>query len=78
MPEEIKSEFKDDHDTLIALYVEFKQLRKDIKELNDNQSIKLSDHESRIRRLEYIGGLAIGAILVLEVLKDVIIKNIFQ
>lgn len=45
-------DFKNDHDALIALYLEVKNLRKDIQELKDNAQKTIDDHEKRIRLLE--------------------------
>jgi hypothetical protein len=55
-----------DHDLLIQLGVQIKQVRVDIKDLADGTSLKVSDHESRIRRLEMWGFMAIGALAFIE------------
>lgn len=68
-----------DHDLLIELRTEFKGMRDDIKELKDNLVSRVTvleeekapvkvtnDHEKRIRRLEYVVAVAIGAAMLLE------------
>ena len=49
-----------DHDLLITVHEQIKNVRQDIKELKTGTEGKLSDHESRIRRLELWGAIAIG------------------
>lgn len=47
-----KQEFKNDHDILIGIMVEVRQIKADIKDLKDGTSAKLSSHEVRIEELE--------------------------
>lgn len=49
-----------DHDLLITLHEQVKGIRADIQSLTDGTSIKIVDHELRIRRLEYALALAAG------------------
>lgn len=58
--------FSSDHDALVAMYVELRQLRRDIQDSNDTQKQKLIDHETRLRRIEYLGALAVGAMYAIE------------
>jgi hypothetical protein len=55
-----------DHDLLITLHEQIKQVRQDIQNLNDNTSAKVLDHELRIRRLELWGAIAVGAMYAIE------------
>lgn len=41
-----------DHDLLITLHEQIKNVRTDIKDLKDGTGSKLTDHEARIRVLE--------------------------
>lgn len=50
-----------DHDLLVTLHEQVKQIRIDIQNLNDNTAGKVLDHELRLRRLELWGAIAIGA-----------------
>jgi len=62
-----------DHDLLITLHEQVKAIRTDIKDLADGTSIKIVDHELRIRRLEYalalVSGLSIAAQFYFNYLK---------
>ena len=55
-----------DHDAIVTLVAEVKQLREDIKDLKDTTSQKVVDHETRLRRLELIGGIAVGLSYALQ------------
>ena len=55
-----------DHDLLISLHEQVKGIRDDIKDLTDGTSTKITDHELRIRRLEYALALAIGLSIALQ------------
>lgn len=55
-----------DHDLLIQLGEQIKQVRIDIKDLGDGTAAKVNDHESRIRRLEMWGFMAIGALAFIQ------------
>ena len=43
-----------DHDLLVTMHEQMKNVRADIKEIKDGTSIKLEDHETRLRSLEKI------------------------
>ena len=49
-----------DHDLLVTMHEQIKQVRVDIQDLKDGTSTKISDHELRIRRLELWSAIAIG------------------
>lgn len=49
-----------DHDLLVTMHEQIKGIKTDIKDLKDGTSIKLSDHEIRLRRIENWGSIAIG------------------
>lgn len=51
-----------DHDLLIALHEQVKQVRVDIADIKEGTTAKILDHEIRIRRLEQWGAIAIGAL----------------
>lgn len=55
-----------DHDAIVTLIAEVRQLQVDIKDLKDATSVKVTDHETRLRRLELWGGLAMGALYALN------------
>jgi len=55
-----------DHDLLITMHEQIKNLRQDIKELKDGHNEKLADHEVRLRRLELWGAIAMGALYAAE------------
>ena len=55
-----------DHDLLVTMHEQIKGIKIDIKDLKDGTSTKLSDHESRIRRLETWGFTSIGVLLALQ------------
>ncbi len=50
----------DDHDLLVTMHEQIKGIKTDIKELKDGTSVKIGDHELRLRRLELWGGIAVG------------------
>jgi hypothetical protein len=55
-----------DHDLLIRLTEQVRSMdAKLTAHLEDNGGI-LRDHETRIRRLELIGGIALGVVLLVE------------
>jgi hypothetical protein len=51
-----------DHDLLVTMHEQIKGIKNDIKDLKDGTSIKLGDHETRLRRLELWGFTAIGVL----------------
>ena len=55
-----------DHDLLVTMHEQIKQVRKDIQDLKDGTSAKILDHELRLRRLELWGGIAIGISYALQ------------
>ena len=55
-----------DHDLLIQLHEQIKQVRVDIKELSDGTSVRVLDHEQRLRRLEMWGSMAIGGLTLIQ------------
>lgn len=59
-----------DHDALVTLIAEVRQLQQDIRDLKDGTSVKVSDHETRLRRLELWGGMAIGALFILQIIGE--------
>lgn len=63
-----------DHDLLIELRTEVRGMRGDIKDLSDNSTLKIADHEVRLRRVEQWGAIAIGGLAVLEIVFKFFIK----
>jgi hypothetical protein len=57
---------REDRDLLVELRTEVAGIRVDIKDLKDGTTIKLTDHEMRLRRLELWGGIAIGLSFALQ------------
>lgn len=55
-----------DHDLLIELRTEMRSLKEEIKKMNDGTAQTVADHETRIRRLEAWGSIAIGALYVVN------------
>jgi len=55
-----------DHDLLVTMHEQVKNIRADIKELKEGTSEKLSDHEIRIRRLETWGAILVGVSYALQ------------
>lgn len=49
-----------DHDLLVTLHEQIKNVRDDIRDLKDDTKAKVTDHEMRIRRLELWGAIAVG------------------
>lgn len=49
-----------DHDLLVTMHEQIKGIKNDIKDLKDGTSMKLADHEARLRRLELWGAIALG------------------
>ena len=71
-----------DHDLLVTLNTEMKGLKVDIKNLRDEQVVKVSDHETRINTLEtsnirQVVALAVGT-LWLTALTIVLIYWMFK
>lgn len=56
------SENTSDHDLLIDLRAQVRELRDDIKRMNDGGNRVIADHETRIRLLEKYVWLAVGAL----------------
>lgn len=59
-------QYRDDHDLLVAMSEQIKQVRVDIQDLKDGTSTKIADHELRLRRLELWGAMAIGGAYAVE------------
>lgn len=55
-----------DHDLLVTMHEQIKGIKNDIKDLKDGHNEKLLDHETRLRRLELWGAIAIGFAYALE------------
>lgn len=55
-----------DHDLLVTMHEQIKQVRIDIQNLREGTNEKILDHETRIRRLENWGALALGGAYVLQ------------
>lgn len=63
-----------DHDLIIVLISEVKSLRLEIAEMKDSTKERVTDHETRIRRLEQWSFLAIGGAYVLQFVLKFLIK----
>lgn len=63
-----------DHDLIITIHEQIKNVRQDIKDLKDGTGEKLADHEMRLRRLELWGAIAIGVGYALQFYFNVIHK----
>ncbi len=57
-----------DHDAIVTLISEVRQVRIDIRDLKDGTSATVADHENRIRRIELWGALFIGGIYIINAL----------
>lgn len=75
MPNEEAHFTQQDRETLTTLKVKMdnvsdniSELKDDIKDLKSNFASKeeVADHEARLRRLEFWGGLAIGGLFVVQ------------
>ncbi len=55
-----------DHDLLVTMHEQIKQVRIDIKDLKDGTGEKLADHENRLRRLELWGAILVGISYALQ------------
>ena len=55
-----------DHDLIVAMHEQLKQVRIDIADLKDGTSNKIQDHEGRLRRIETWGWIAIGALYAIQ------------
>lgn len=63
-----------DHDLLIRLDTRMGDIRKDMREMKEGTSIKVQDHELRIRRLEQWVWLAVGGGFVLQGILYILLK----
>lgn len=83
----MENEHKSDHDLLIAVHENLKTaitnigaLTNKIEDFNNSYAKKaeidplIKDHESRLRRLEYIGAIAIGVLYVIQFLSSIATK----
>lgn len=59
-------EHQSDHDLLIRVDENVKNLITEIKDMKDGTSAQLLDHETRIRRLELWGAIALGLSYALQ------------
>lgn len=50
--ENLIEEYQNDHDLLIELRTEMRGMRLDVKNLNETTTIRVGDHETRLRLLE--------------------------
>lgn len=66
MEETIVDRRTTDHDLLVTMHEQLKQVRIDISNLSDGTGQKSLDHEMRIRRLESWGAIAIGLLYALQ------------
>lgn len=64
-----------DHDLLITMHEQIKGIKADIRDLKDGTSAKLADHETRLRRLELWGAIAVGFGYALQFYFNFIIKK---
>ena len=71
-----------DHDLLITVHEQIKNVRLDIKELKDGTGAKLADHETRIRKNEAAittiktwGAAGLVLITIIELILRFIYKN---
>ena len=55
-----------DHDLLVTMHEQIKNIRADIHELKEATASKLTDHEVRLRRLELWSAIAIGVLYALQ------------
>lgn len=55
-----------DHDLIITIHEQIKNVRSDIKDLKDGTEEKLADHEARLRRLELWCSIAIGFMYAIQ------------
>lgn len=59
---------QNDHDLLIRMDENVRNLRTDFTLLNGDITKRLDDHEARIRRMEKYVWLAIGALTIVQIL----------
>lgn len=64
-----------DHDNIVTLVSEVRQVRVDIKDLKDGTSATITDHETRLRSLEKWAWLAIGALYIINFLIGVYVAS---
>lgn len=62
-----------DHDLLVQLHEQVKQVRIDIQSLGTNNTSQINDHENRIRLLEafksvIFGGLILSNVVIVPIL----------
>lgn len=53
-----------DHDLLITIHEQVRNVRVDIQEMKNDNTSKIRDHENRIRRLELWGAMTVGGLYV--------------
>lgn len=64
-----------DHDNIVTLISEVRQVRVDIKDLKDGTAVTIADHETRLRSLEKWAWLAIGALYIINFLIGIYIAS---
>jgi hypothetical protein len=57
-----------DHDLLVTLHEQVKQIRTDIKEIKEGTADKINDHEHRLRFLEKYQARVVGALAIINIL----------
>ncbi len=55
-----------DHDLLITLNEQVKAIREDIRMMQIGTATQITDHEARLRRLEWAGAVAVGLSFALQ------------
>jgi hypothetical protein len=55
-----------DHDLLIELRTEFAGMRDDLKNMSIWVNKLIDDHEKRLRRLEWMGAVAVGGLYIIN------------
>jgi hypothetical protein len=66
LPTYDSSGIQSDHDLLLVIHEQVKNLRADIKIMQDGTALNIKDHETRIRRLELWGAMIAGGLAVIE------------
>jgi len=73
MEDEYKKQNMSDHDLLITMHEQIRGIKSDIKEIKDGTTLKIEDHELRLRIIErfkdnWTGRNAILAVVVMFVI----------
>lgn len=69
-----------DHDLIVTMHEQLKQVRVDIKTLTDGTSTTILDHERRLRLLEafksvMIGGLILSNVIMVPIIIWLVIRQ---